>query len=112
MNHSLQFFWASAHLLPLLLSMGCGGDSDDTGDKLQPESSAHLDVCLEANRLATEGCHDLLCAEAEPLTCTYGEVSVDGDDCGCRTEWQLYTELCDDRNRDSLDVVQASLVCD
>lgn len=102
----------SACLLPLLLSVGCGGDSDDTGDKLELESSAHLDVCLEANRLATEGCHELLCTEAEPLTCTYDEFSVDGDDCGCRTEWLLYTELCEDRSRDSLDNVQAGLVCD
>jgi len=98
-------------LLSLLLSAGCGGDTDDTGDKLEPESSAHLDVCMEANQLAIEECHELMCTEAEPLTCSYGDVSIDGDDCGCRTEWLLYTELCDDRSTETLETVQAGLVC-
>ncbi len=98
-------------VVPLLLATACGGDIRDTGDKLEHESSAHLAVCTEANRLATEGCHELLCSEAEALTCTYDERSVDGDDCGCRTEWMVYTQLCEARNTDSLATVQAGMVC-
>lgn len=98
-------------LVTLLLAAGCG-DGGDTGDKLEPESSAHLDVCMKAYQLVEEDCHEVLCAEAEPMTCSYGDVSVDGDDCGCRTEWMLYTQLCEDRSTDSLETVQASLVCE
>ena len=86
-----------------LFAIGCDSEAKDTG----PSTA----VCAEAERLSTEDCATVNCLTAEDLTCSYGDTSVDGDDCGCHTRLKLFEALCEAGNDDALDTVEAGVVC-
>jgi len=99
----------SLFLPALLLGTACRTDiNDKDSGTAEPEGSA---ACQEAARLEADDCYTVLCAEAFPLTCTYGDVVADGDDCGCWTQWMVYDALCSAGNTDSLETLQDGLVC-
>jgi len=101
----------------LALTTGCRTDNDadsasaDDKDPADPDGDSVSAACAEAARLETEDCATVNCAEADPLTCTYGEFSVDGDDCGCFTTWRLYEALCEAGVTDDLATLEAGIVC-
>ena len=102
----------------LTLSAGCrtdiDADSASVGDKDPegvPDDGSVSAACAEAARLETEDCATVSCAEADPLTCTYGGLSVEGDDCGCFTKWRLYEALCNAGVTDDLETLEAGIVC-
>jgi hypothetical protein len=106
----------------LTLSLGCrtdtdadsatAADKDPEGDpESDPDGESVSAACAEAARLETEDCATVNCAEADPLTCTYGEISVDGDDCGCFTTWRLYEALCEAGVSDDPATLEAGIVC-
>ena len=98
-----------------LLTSCAASNTKDTGDDSQettPETTgSQTAACLQATKIATMECFELNCLEAEPLTCSYGDVSYNGDDCGCYTEGKLYELLCDAGNDDSLPELEAGVSC-
>ena len=90
--------------------MGCtASDDKDTSNASQETTSTA--ACQEATVIASTECFELNCFEAEPMTCSYGEVSYEGDDCGCYTEGKLYELLCAAGNEASLEELQAGISC-
>ena len=86
---------------------GCAGDA--TGSDSSPgEQTA---ACAEVDRLETEECLEMNCLQAEPQTCSYGSFLSEGDDCGCMTLYRLMVDLCEAGNSDSLETLEAGIVC-
>ncbi len=89
---------------PVSVSLGCLDTEDDTA-----QGTA---ACAEAATLAADDCATVTCLEAEPRTCTYGEISIESDDCGCHAELALYEALCDAGIPDGGSTIAAGLVCE
>ena len=86
--------------------VACSTSSSDTGDTL-----LGTPACVEAADLAADECATTTCLEAEPLTCSYGEVTIDSDDCSCHARLALYEALCEADVQESVQVIDAGTVC-
>ena len=69
-------------------------------------------ACQEQARLAANECYSINCLTADPQTCSYGDITKTGDDCGCYTKHDLMKALCDAGNEDALELLEAGVVCE
>ena len=75
----------------------------------EPESATN--ACERVEEL-TQQCIDesFDCLQSLPMICTYGEVVVETDECACRDV--VYQAICDAGVTDSVETIQAGLVCE
>ncbi len=93
--------------LTLAVLVGCSASTSDTG-----ETDTGTPACIEAADLAADECATTTCLEADPLTCSYGDVSIDSDDCSCHARLELYEALCESDTQDSVETIDAGTSCE
>ena len=87
--------------------LACTTNPSDTGD-----AALGTPACVEAADLAADECATVNCLEAESLTCSYGEVTIDSDDCSCHARLALYDALCESEVPDSVETIDAGTTCE
>ena len=74
-------------------------------------SESEKTACTYAPEL-TEQCVEeaVDCLQSLPMICTYGDIVVETDECACGDV--IYQAICDAGVTDSVETIQAGLVCE
>ena len=80
----------------------------DTQDEQKPDDT--LPACAKAVELTTS-CNEEPwdCVQTLPMTCTYGDVVIETDDCSCYDV--IFQAICDAGIEDSVETIQQGLEC-